>query len=170
MSHRDRLRLSFIPIPRPSAVADLFRSHERGICCQAARMFNTSSTINTYPIVRIRVIMDQRNLGSNKRSWTGPVERDVLARIRRPLKLEAERVDGTDDRFAPGHELSRPGLGARRVHQLRIFSRQTCRAGQSLGPGLHFAGDLGSPLGAVRRDLERDPRALYAANLPAFGE
>jgi hypothetical protein len=29
-------------------------------------------------------------------SWTGPVERDVLARIRRPLKLEAERIDGTD--------------------------------------------------------------------------
>ena len=29
-------------------------------------------------------------------SWTGPVERDVLARICRPLKLEAERIDGTD--------------------------------------------------------------------------
>ena len=28
-------------------------------------------------------------------SWAGPVERDVLARIRRPLKLEPERIDGT---------------------------------------------------------------------------
>jgi hypothetical protein len=30
-------------------------------------------------------------------SGTGPVEWDVLARIRRPLELIAERVDGTDD-------------------------------------------------------------------------
>jgi len=91
-------------------------------------MFNTSSKINTYPIVRIRVIMDQRNLGSNKRSWTSPVERDVLARI---------RIAGTHRWFAPGHELSRPGLGARRVHQLRIFSRQTCRAGQERAAAMH---------------------------------
>jgi hypothetical protein len=48
----------------------------------------------------------------------------VLARIRRPLKLVAERIDGTDRRFAPGHELPGFGLGARRVHELRIFSRQ----------------------------------------------
>ena len=49
-------------------------------------------------------------------SWAGPVERDVFARICRPLKLVAERMDGTDRRRAPGHELPRSGLGARRVH------------------------------------------------------
>src|SRR5262252_6599486 len=60
-------------------------------------------------------------------SWTGPVERDVLARIRRPLKLEAERVDGTDRRFAPGHELSRPGFGARRVCRAAEAARTHAR-------------------------------------------
>src|SRR5882762_240856 len=29
-------------------------------------------------------------------SWTRPVERDVFARVGRPLKLEGERIDGTD--------------------------------------------------------------------------
>jgi len=33
----------------------------------------------------------------------------------------------------------------------------------------HF-GDLRSPLGEVRRDLEGDPRTLHAPQLPAFGE
>src|SRR6516165_6311984 len=103
-------------------------------------------------------------------SRTDPVERDVLARIRRPLEFVAECIDGTDRRFAPGHELSGSGLGTRRVHQLRIFSRQAGRAGQGLSPGLHFAGDLRSPLGAVGRDLERDARALDAPDLPAFRE
>ena len=103
-------------------------------------------------------------------SRTGPVERDVLARIRRPLKLIAERIDGTDRRFAPGHELSGSGLGARRVNELWIFSRQTCRAGQGLGPRLHFAGDLRSPIGAVGRDLEGDLCAFHAPHLPAFVE
>src|SRR5262249_42529996 len=87
-----------------------------------------------------------------------------------PLELIAERVDGTDDRFAPGHELSGSGLGARRVHQLRIFSRQTRRASQCLRPGLHFSSDLRSPPGTVRRDLEGNPRALDTTDLPAFGE
>src|SRR5262245_1699214 len=114
------------------------------------------------------------NLGTSRKwretSRTGPVERDVLARIRRPLKLEAERIDGADRCFAPSHELSGPGLGARRVHELRIFSRRARRAGQGFGPGLHLAGDLVSPLATVGRDLERDPRALHAPQLPAFGE
>src|SRR6266404_5652980 len=103
-------------------------------------------------------------------SWTRPVERDVFARIGRPLKLEGERIDGTDRRFAPSHELPGSGLGTRRVHELRIFSRQARRAGQGLGPGLHFAGNLRSPPGAVGRDLEGDPRPLHAPDLPAFGE
>src|SRR5262245_54680476 len=99
-------------------------------------------------------------------SRTGPVERDVLARICRPLELIAECVDGTDDRFTPGHELSRSCLGARRVHQLRIFSWQTRRASQRLGPGLHLARDLRSPPGPVGRDLEADLRSLYTTDLP----
>src|ERR1043166_5360400 len=101
---------------------------------------------------------------------TGPVERDVLARIGRPLEFEPERIDRTDGRFAPGHDLSRPGLGARRVDELRILPGQTGRAGQGVGPGFHLAGDLGAPICAVGRDLKSDPRALHAANLPAFGE
>ena len=111
-------------------------------------------------------------VGTAKREplWTGPVEWDVFARIRRPLELVAERIDGTDRRFAPSHELSGSGLGARRVHELRIFSRQARRAAQGRGPGLHFAGDLRSPLGAVGRDLEGDLRPLHATQLPAFGE
>src|SRR5215471_1444679 len=56
-------------------------------------------------------------------SWTDPIERNVLARIRCPLKLEAERIDGTHHRFTPGYELSGSGFGAGRVHELRIFSR-----------------------------------------------
>lgn len=56
-------------------------------------------------------------------SWTGPIERNVLTRIRCPLKLEAECIDNTHRRFAPCHKLSRPGLRAGWVHELRIFSR-----------------------------------------------
>src|SRR6266536_1366568 len=41
---------------------------------------------------------------------------------------------------------------------------------KALPPGLHFTCDLDSPLGAVGRDLEGDPRALHAPELPAFGE
>jgi hypothetical protein len=35
--------------------------------------------------------------------WTGPIERNVFARIRRPLKLVPERIDRTHHRFTPGH-------------------------------------------------------------------
>src|SRR5512136_1041571 len=101
---------------------------------------------------------------------TDPVEWNVLARIGRPLKLEVERIDGTDRRFAPGHGLSGSSLRARRVHELRIFSRQARRTGQSLGPGYHFAGDLRSPLSTVGRDFEGNPSALHSPKLPAFGE
>ena len=93
-------------------------------------------------------------------SWTGPIERHVLARIRRPLKLEAERIDGTHHRLTPGYNLSGSGFRAGRVHELRIFSRQACRASQSLSPGLHFARDFCSPLSTVGRDLIGDPRTL----------
>ena len=41
---------------------------------------------------------------------------------------------------------------------------------RAVGPGLHFASDLRSPAGAVGRDLEGNARALYAPQLPAFGE
>src|SRR5262249_29024950 len=109
-------------------------------------------------------------LAQREPSRTRPVERNVLARVHRPFELEAERIDRTDRRLAPGHDLPGTGLGAGRVHELRIFSRQAGRPGQTLGPRLHLAGDLGSPAGAVRRDLERDPRALDATDLPAFGE
>src|SRR6202022_1345935 len=103
-------------------------------------------------------------------SWTGPVERDVLARVHRPLKSVAERVDGTDRRFTPGYELSGSRLGAGRVHKLRIFSRQAGRASQGLGPSLYLARDLHSPLSPGGRDLKADARALDAPPLPAFGE
>src|SRR5215472_2273547 len=55
--------------------------------------------------------------------WTGPIEQNVLARIRCPLKLEAERIDGTHHRLTPGYKLSGSGFRAGRVHELRIFSR-----------------------------------------------
>src|SRR5262249_43493216 len=101
-------------------------------------------------------------------SWTGPVERNVLARIRCPLKLEAERIDGTHHRLTPGYKLSGSSFRAGRVHELRIFSRQACRASQSLGPGLHFARDFCSPLSTVGRDLIGDPRTLRTPKLPTF--
>src|SRR6516165_10465352 len=103
-------------------------------------------------------------------SWTGPIERNVLARIRYPLKLEAERIDGTHHRLAPGYKLSGSGFRAGRVHELRIFSRQACRASQSLSPGLHFARDFCSPLSAVGRDLIGDPRTLRTPKFPTFRE
>src|SRR6516162_6618403 len=103
-------------------------------------------------------------------SWTGPIERNVLARIRCPLKLEAERIDGTRHRLAPGYKLSGSGFRAGWVHELRIFSRQACRASQSLSPGLHFARDFCSPLSAVGRDLIGDPRTLRTPKLPTFRE
>src|SRR5262249_11420646 len=55
-------------------------------------------------------------------SWTGPIERNVFARISRPLELKAERIHQTHDRFAPGYELSGSGLRSGWVHELRIFS------------------------------------------------
>jgi hypothetical protein len=103
-------------------------------------------------------------------SWPSPIEWNVFARIRRPLEFEAERIHATHDRLTPGHKLSGSGLRTRRVYELRIFSRQACRASQGLGPRLHFARDLRSPLSAVGRDLEGDPRPLRAAELPTFGE
>src|SRR6516164_2619307 len=106
---------------------------------------------------------------SHESSRAGPVERNVLARIGRPLELVAKGIDRADCRFAPGHDLTGSGLGAGRVDQLRIFPGQACRSGQRLGPGLDLAGDLGSPMRAVGGDLERDMRALDAADLPAFG-
>src|SRR5690242_2337011 len=56
-------------------------------------------------------------------SWTGPIERNVFARIRCPLKLKAERINGTHQRLTPGYKLSGSGLRTGRVHELRIFSR-----------------------------------------------
>src|SRR5262249_35158945 len=109
-------------------------------------------------------------LAEREPSRTRPVERNVLARVHRPFELEAERIDRTDRRLAPGHDLAGTRLGAGRVHELRILSRQARRPGQGLGPTLHLAGDLGSPAAAIRCDLERDARALDAADLPAFGE
>src|SRR5262249_11429579 len=56
-------------------------------------------------------------------SWTSPIERNVFARISRPLELKAERIHRIHDRFAPGYELSGSGLRTGRIHELRIFSR-----------------------------------------------
>src|SRR3989454_10076971 len=95
------------------------------------------------------------------RSRASPVERNVLAGTRRPLEFVTKRVDGTDRRLAPGYELwAGSCLGAWRVHELRILSRQACRSRQRLCPGLDLPGDLRSPVGAVGRDLECDPCAL----------
>jgi hypothetical protein len=45
-----------------------------------------------------------------KKSRAGPVEGNVFARVRRPLKLEAERVDEARYRLTPSDELSGSGL------------------------------------------------------------
>jgi hypothetical protein len=51
-----------------------------------------------HPSTRDHTFFCSVNLGTSRKrretSRTDPVERDVLARIRRPLKLEAERIDG----------------------------------------------------------------------------
>src|SRR6185503_15271626 len=107
---------------------------------------------------------------SQTRSGTGPVKWNVFARVRRPAELVAKRINRTVDRFSPGDDLSRPGLGARRIDELRIFVRRARRPGQRLGPGLDLAGNLGPPTGTIRRDLECDPRAFDAADLPAFSK
>jgi hypothetical protein len=96
--------------------------------------------------------------------WTGPVERDVLARIRCPLELEAERIDRTHPRFAPGHNLSRSGSEPGAFISCGYFYREARRAGQGLGSGFRFANDFRSPLGVVGRDLEGDPRTLHASD------
>ena len=105
-----------------------------------------------------------------QRSWTGPVKRNVLARICRPLKLVTESIDGTAGRLAPSNDLSWPGLGAWRVHELRISIRYARRAGQGLSPGFDFTGDLGPPVGAIRRDLKDDPCTFDATDLPALSK
>ena len=111
-----------------------------------------------------------RALSGCELSWTGPIERNVLARIRRPLKLVAESIDGTVRRLAPSNDLPWPGLGAWSVHELRIFIRYARRAGQDLSLGFDFTSDLGSPVGAIRRDLKDDPRAFDASDLPPFSK
>src|SRR4029079_7590039 len=99
-----------------------------------------------------------------------PSRMECACSIRRPLEFVSERIDRADHRFAPGHELSWTRFGAWRVHELRIFSRQTRGASQRLGPGFDFAGDLSTPLSAVRRNLEGNERALYAADLAPCGK
>ena len=102
-----------------------------------------------------------------QQSWTGPVKRNVLARIRRPLKLESESIDGTARRLAPGDDLSWAGLGSRWIDELWIFIRYARRAGQGLGPGFDFAGDS-VPQWERSRDLKSDPCAFDASDLPTF--
>src|SRR5262249_30800188 len=76
-------------------------------------------------------------------SWAVPVERDVLARARRPLELVAEGIHGADGRLAPRDELTAGArLATRRVRELRILSRQARRPRQRLCPGLHFSRNL----------------------------
>src|SRR5262245_22451637 len=72
--------------------------------------------------------------------------------------------------IGPTSQVVRDRSRSQGVHELGIFSRQTRWAGQGLGPGSDFVGDLGSPLSAVGRNLEGDPRTLYAANLSTFGK
>src|ERR1700676_1779964 len=84
---------------------------------------------------------------SISRSRAGPVERDVLARIGRPLEVVAERLDRADRRFAPGQELrAGAGFAARRVHHLRVFAGVAGRPGQRVRPGLDLADDLDPPM------------------------
>src|SRR5262249_724727 len=53
--------------------------------------------LEPFQLIKLHSISHQHSARKRREtSWTGPVERDVLARIRRPLKLEAERIDGTD--------------------------------------------------------------------------
>src|SRR5262245_11669110 len=50
------------------------------------------------------------------------------------------------------------------------FSRNARWPSQGLGPGFYFASNLRSPLTAVGRDLESDPRTLDAPALSDLGE
>src|SRR5262245_6071771 len=130
----------------------------------------SSSTMNLIAFGAIcRAYTPHRSPGNG--SGAGPVEGDVLARIRRPLELIAECIHGADRRLAPSYELwAGSCLAARRVHELRILSWQARRSRQRLCPRLHLSRDLRSPVGAVGRNFERDPRALDSAKLPAFGK
>src|SRR5262249_19523390 len=84
---------------------------------------------------------------------------------------KTERIHGADRRLAPCHELcSGSRLASGCVHELRIFARQAGRPRQRLRPGSHLSRDLRAPVSAVGRDLERDPGALYSANLPTLGK
>src|SRR6516162_8003532 len=103
-------------------------------------------------------------------SRTGPIERDVLAQICRPLEFVAECIDGTDRHLpqvtsCPG-PVSEPGG----FISCGYFPGRLVGPVRALAQAFHFAGDLRSPLGAVGRDLERDARALDAPDLPAFRE
>src|SRR5262245_44430835 len=104
-------------------------------------------------------------------SWTSPIERNVLARIRSPLEFVAERIHGADRRLAPSHEL-RAGsrLRAGCVHELRIFSRRARWPGQRFRPGFCLSGNLRPPMAQVGCDLERDACALHAKQFPALGK
>ena len=94
----------------------------------------------------------------------------MLARIRRLLKLVTESIDGTARRLAPGDDLSWPSLGPWRIDELRIFIGYVRRARKGLSPGFDFTGDLGPPVGAIRRDLRGDPCAFDASDLPALSK
>src|SRR5262245_15426302 len=112
-----------------------------------------------------------RSCARRTASRTRPVERNVLARVRRPLELVAECIHAADGGLAPRDELwPRPRLAARGVHELRILARPAGRPGQGLRPRPDLPGDLRSPVRAVWRDLERDAGALYSANLTALGK
>jgi hypothetical protein len=93
---------------------------------------------------------------------------NVLARIRRPLKLVTERIDGTTRGFAPRNDLSWPSLGPWRIYELRIFVWYAGRAREGVSPGFDFAGDFGPPMGAVPGDLKGDPCAFDASDQPTL--
>jgi hypothetical protein len=50
----------------------------------------------------------RRALSGCELSWTGPIERNVLARIRCPLKLEAERIDRWGPQVQERHAAASP--------------------------------------------------------------
>ena len=88
----------------------------------------------------------------------------MLARIRRPLKFVAERIDGADRRLGPRTRAVGPGPVSQPGAFMSWDTFLARSSRQRLGPSRHFADDLRSPMGAIVRDLERDPGTLDSDN------
>jgi len=75
----------------------------RGRMPAQKRKLSWQGAVVVVPASRMTIQRGRRD--RQTRSGTGPVERDVLGRIRRHLEVVAERIDRKDRRFAPGDEV-----------------------------------------------------------------